>query len=57
MVVAESVKSQILHLTTRQGNVPFCDDESCDGELRARVSEKKKFYCFTTILQSFISYL
>jgi hypothetical protein len=38
MVVAESIKSQVLHLATRQRNVPFCDDESCDGELRARVS-------------------
>jgi hypothetical protein len=28
MVVVESIKSQVLHLATWQGNVPFCDDES-----------------------------
>jgi hypothetical protein len=32
MVVAESVKSQDLHLETQQGNVPFFDDESWDKE-------------------------
>jgi hypothetical protein len=26
-------KSQVLHLATQQGNVTFCDDESCDREL------------------------
>ena len=33
MVVTESIKSQVLYLATRQGNGPFCDDESCDREL------------------------
>jgi hypothetical protein len=33
MVVAESIKSQVLHLATRQGNVPICDDKSGDREL------------------------
>jgi hypothetical protein len=27
------IKSQVLHLATWQGNVPFCEHESCDKEL------------------------
>jgi hypothetical protein len=28
MVVAESMKFQVLYLATGEGNVPFCDDKS-----------------------------